>query len=306
MKCYLIGFLFLGLSLNVVAQDDLSDLFKEDKVVKDKSPVYATFKATKLVNAQTIEQIKRGELDFRIAHRFDDAGGKAGGVQTFYGFDNATDIRFSFDYGLTNNWCIGIARSKGAYNHRQLVDLASKYKIITQRKQGGFPLSISAYVISDLTTMKSSTDIYSVTYFKNNFAHRLNYVGQFIIARKFSSAFSLELLPTFIHRNYVFHTDKNNLFALGVGGRVKFTKRMGVIFDYYQVFDAARTSKNGFYSPLGLGLEIETGGHVFQLSFSNNKGLIESQYLTENKSNWMKGEFRFGFNISRVFNLINK
>jgi hypothetical protein len=232
--------------------------------------------------------------------------GNAGGVQTLFGFDNVVDIRIGMDYGITDKWCIGVARSKGAYFHKQIVDFSSKYKILTQHKNGGSPLSLSAYVDVGITTMKSSEDIYSVTYFKDTFQHRMNYVGQLIIARKISPSISIELLPTYIHRNYVQFNDKNDLFALGIGGRVKFTKRMGIIVDYYHVFDSMRVAKNGYYPPIGVGLEIETGGHVFHILFSNNKGMIESQYLTENKANWMKGEFRLGFDISRIFNLVNK
>ncbi len=304
MKKKFLILLLLTLTLNVFSQEgSLSDLLNE-QTPAEKSPVIATFKTTKLINAQTIEQIRKGELDFRISHRFDDMAGKAGGVQTLYGFDNVTDIRLAFDYGITNNWCIGFARSKGAYFHRQILDFSSKYKLISQRSNGGFPLTISAFIDVGLTTMKSSDDIYSVTYFKDNFAHRMNYVGQIIIARKISNAISLEVLPTYIHRNYVHYTDKNGLFALGIGGRIKFTKRMGIVFDYFHTFDKIRTAKNGYYDNIGIGLEIETGGHVFHLLFSNNKGLIESQFLTENRSNWLKGEFRLGFNISRIFTLI--
>jgi hypothetical protein len=307
MKKYIVCILLSVFSLPLFAQEgSLGDLFSEEEAPKEKTPVIATFKTTRLINTQTIEQVKHGELDFRISHHFDDIAGKAGGIQTLYGFDNVTDIRLSFDYGITDNWVVGFARSKGAYQHRQILDFSSKYKLISQRKNGGFPLTISAYVIAGLTTMKSSEDIYAVTYFKDKFAHRMNYVAQLIIARKITSGISLELLPTYVHRNYVHHTDRNDLFALGIGGRIKFTKRMGVIFDYYYVFDKMRTAKNGYYNPLGIGLEIETGGHVFHILFSNNKGLIESQYLTENRSNWLKGEFRLGFNISRIFNIIKK
>ena len=307
MKKNIISLLFIALSFSAFPQEgSLGDMFNDEETPKEKTPVIATFKTTRLINTQTIEQVKHGELDFRISHHFDDIAGKAGGVQTLYGFDNVTDIRLSFDYGITDNWCVGFARSKGAYLHRQILDFSSKYKIISQRKNGGFPLTISAYVIAGLTTMKSSEDIYAVNYFKDKFSHRMNYVGQLIIARKITSGISLELLPTYIHRNYVHYTDKNELFALGIGGRIKFTKRMGIVFDYYYVFDKMRTPKNGYYSPLGIGLEIETGGHVFHILFSNNKGLIESQFLTENHSSWLKGEFRLGFNISRIFNVIKK
>jgi hypothetical protein len=284
------------------SNDDLSTLFSDDQNEQN-APVTATFKTTKLVNANTIEQVKRGELDFRIAHRFDDIAGSTGGISTLYGFDNVTDMRISFDYGITDRLCVGFARSKGAHYHRQLLDFSAKGKILEQRPTG-MPVSVSAFGMATLTTMPSSSDSTDVTYFADKFSHRLTYTGQVVVARKFGPNFSLEVLPTYVHRNLVHYTDTNGLFALGVGGRYKFSKRMGVIFDYYQIFNRAHVKANGYVPPLGIGLEIDTGGHVFHLLFSNNKSLVESQYLTENKDSWAKGEVRFGFNISRIFNIV--
>ncbi len=267
--------------------------------------VRATFKTTKLVNMHTIEQVKRGELDFRIAHRFDDIGGQAGGISTLYGFDNVADIRISFDYGLNDRWAIGFGRSKGAHLRRQLLDFNTKIKLIQQTESGAVPLSMSLYMATELSTMRSGSDRLSTTYFTNKFVHRFNYFSQLLLARKFSNSFSAELAPTIVHRNLVHFNDRNTLFALGAGLRYMFTKRAGIIVDYFQVFDEQRNSGNGFHAPLGVGLEIETGGHVFHLLFSNNKSLIESQYLTETRDNWLSGQFRFGFNISRIFNIID-
>lgn len=289
---------------NMQAQDMDSLLLSMDSQIKP-MPVTATFKTTKLVNMQTIEQVKRGELDFRISHRFDDIGGPGGGYKTFYGFDNAADIRFAFDYGLTNKWTLGIGRSKGAYLRRQLVDLNTKIKILQQKDNGYMPVSVSLYAAAELSTMQSSSDTTSTVYFGKSRYHRLNYVSQLLIARKFGSNLSIQIAPTLVHRNLVHYTEKNTTFSIGIGFRYKFTKRMGIIVDYYYNFDKTKTPDQGYYAPLGVGIELETGGHVFHLLFSNNKSLLESQYLTENKDNWLKGQVRFGFNISRVFNVIN-
>jgi opacity protein-like surface antigen len=264
--------------------------------------VTATFKTTRLVNLHTIEQVKRGGLDFRISHRFDDAGGSGGGIQTFYGFDNVADIRFSFDYGITDWLAVGIARSKGAYLRRQIMDLNSKFRILRQ-KENGVPFSLSLYLASEVSTMPSSTDIYSTAYYGVDDRHRINYVSQVLIARKFGDRFSFELAPTVVHRNLVLYSQRNTSFALGGGLRYKFTRRMAVILDYYYNFQQKETTADGYQAPLGIGIEIETGGHVFHLLFSNNKSLLESQFLTENTANWLEGQFRFGFNISRVFHL---
>src|SRR4051812_26025943 len=94
-----------------VGQGNLSNLL--DKEVKEKESkkrhfVYATFKGTHLVNANTVETIKKNELDFRVAHRFGDIGGEFGGEKRFFGLDNSTDIKISFDYGISDRLTFGI------------------------------------------------------------------------------------------------------------------------------------------------------------------------------------------------------
>lgn len=143
----------------------------------------------------------------------------------------------------------------------------------------------------------------SVVYFGKRPWHRFNYVSQLLIARKFSSNLSVVIAPTLVHRNLVLYSDRNTTFALAAGLRYKFTKRVGIIVDYYHNFDKSRGPGSGYLPPLGVGVELETGGHVFHLLFSNNKSLLESQFITENRDNWLKGQFRFGFNISRVFHI---
>ncbi|MDI1354244.1 MAG: DUF5777 family beta-barrel protein [bacterium] len=279
----------------------MSDLAGEEKPEN----VMATFKTTKLVNLQTTEQVKRGELDFRITHRFDDIGSSAGGIKTLYGFDNVTDIRLGFDYGLNDKWTIGFGRSKGAYVRKQILDFNTKIKILQQKTNNSIPFSASLYMASEISTMASSSDTMSTAYFNKSPWHRINYVSQLLLARKFGDRLSIELAPTLIHRNLVNYTENNTTFALGFGFRYKFTKRLGIICDYFYSFDKTKVPSNGYYAALGIGIEIETGGHVFHLLFSNNKGVLESQYITENKDNWLVGQVRFGFNISRVFHVGN-
>lgn len=295
--------LFFFVSLQTKAQD-LDSLMNAVSGVEKPTKVTATFKTTKLVNLQTVEQVKRGELDFIISHRFDDAGGAAGGLKTLYGFDNVTDIRIAFDYGINDKITVGFARSKGAYLRKQILDFNAKIKLMQQTTSNSVPFSMSLYLANELSTMSSSTDTMSTAYFGKSGSHRMNYVSQLLIAKKFGDNFSLELAPTLIHRNLVNYDDKNTTFAMALGLRYKFSKRIGLILDYYQNFGKYRSISNGYYPPLGIGIELETGGHVFHLLFSNNKSLLESQFVTENKANWLQGQFRFGFNISRVFNIV--
>jgi hypothetical protein len=165
------------------------------------------------------------------------------------------------------------------------------------------PISLSLFGSAELSTMKSSADIMSPAYFGNNWAHRLNYVAQLLVARKFSNNLSVLVAPTLVHRNLVHYSEDNTTLAIGAGLRYKFTKRVGIILDYYHTLNPSSVATNHL-PPLGVGVEIETGGHVFHLLFSNNKSLLESQFLTQNADSWLDGQFRFGFNISRVFNIV--
>lgn len=298
------SFALIFLNSKLQAQDNMDSLMAEIVALPKANTVMATFKTTRLVNLVTIEQVKRGELDFRISHRFDDISGDAGELKTLYGFDNVTDIRLAFDYGITDKWTVGFARSKGAYQRRQILDFNTKIKLLQQKYDNSMPLSMSLYLASEWCTMASSGDTTSVTYFENKFAHRINYVSQLLLARKFGKRLSIEIAPTLVHRNLVHYTENNTSFSIGMGFRFKFTKRLGIIVDYYYNFDKTKTPDQGYYAPLGIGLELETGGHVFHLLFSNNKGLLESEYLTMCRENWLVGQFRFGFNISRVFNIV--
>ncbi len=299
--------LFFGLvyGLTCLQSQNLDSLMMAMEGPAKAKPVTATFKTTRLVNMVTIEQVKRGELDFRISHRFDDIAGDAGGISTLYGFDNVSDIRIAFDYGINDNWAVGFGRSKGAYLRRQILDFNTKIKLLKQKDDNSMPFSASLFLSTELCTMASSSDSTSTIYFNDNGAHRFNYVSQLLLARKFGNNLSIQLAPTLVHRNLVNYYENNTSFSLGLGLRYKFTKRIGIIFDYYYNFDKTKTADLGYYAPLGVGIEIETGGHVFHLLFSNNKGLLESQYLTECQENWLVGEFRFGFNISRIFNIVN-
>lgn len=293
--------LFLSLS----AQDDeLSKLVESQTDSSLDNQVTASFKTTRLINLTTIEQVKRGELDFRIAHRFGDIAGNAGGAATFFGFDNVSDIRFSFDYGIFDVWQIGIGRSKGGYTTSQVFDLNSKLKL-AQQKKNGFPLAISFFSGLTFTTMSSSGALSDINNFDRSAAHRFNYFGQVLFARKFSDKFSLIIAPTIVHRNLVFLGDNNTHLAIAAGARFKISKRAAIIADYYQVLNVSTFQKLiGHQMPIGLGFELETGGHVFHALFSTNTGLMETQFLPNNTAKFTAGQVRLGFNISRVFTIL--
>lgn len=268
--------------------------------------VTATFKSGNLINVKTTETIHRGELDFRVDHRFGDIAGKAGGAKTFYGMDQSTDIRIGFDYGITDKFTLGIARAKGAGPATQLYEGAMKYKFLEQNVEGGSPVSAAFFGSALISGTKPSEDVSSPTSYRN-FAQRFMYVSQVIVARKFSSGLSLEVLPTYVHRNFTAYGDPNGTIALGMGGRMKVTKRMALVADYFLPLtrskDRERIWGQKYYNALGLGLELETGGHVFHLNFTNATAIQEAQIIPETTRSWGKGEFRWGFSIARRFSL---
>lgn len=292
------------------AQTDLEKALAEDTVANGHDYVEAIFKTTRIINSQSTETIHKRELDFKVDHRFGDLAGARGGAASFFGLDNATDIRIGFDYGISDNFNVGIARSKGATRVSQLYDINLKYRLLRQTTDGKIPLSVSVYSSLTIPGVRADTENDNEATSYRQFSDRLNTVGQLIIARRFGSNFSLALHPTYIRRNTTaYYDDQKDLFAVGIGGRLKVSRRMALVMDYFLPFRTAASKERyanaitALYNPLGVGLEIETGGHVFNLNFTNATAIQEMQYIPETTTSWTKGEFRWGFTISRRFSL---
>ena len=306
---------FLNFSITVLqAQDDDLLLLVTDSTMPNaaKAKVFATFKTTKLINTQTIETVKKRTMDFRITHRFGNIGGSSGGGgHTMWGFDNSDDIRFSFDFGITDKLQLGFGRSK----INELLDGSVKWRFMEQRANNSVPVSICFY--GDMgVTPQSESGLYPSSLIivnKGHIAHRVNYFSQLIIARKFGNRLSMQILPAFHYRNFVVANinsnngsiETNALLVIGAGGRLKITKRMAIIADYYYIVSKYRQNNptTPFENPFAVGLEFETGGHVFHLTFTNAAGILENNLIYNTRDQWLKGGFKFGFNISRVFNL---
>jgi hypothetical protein len=219
------------------------------------------------------------------------------GKHTLYGIENASNIRFSFDYGLTEKLSFGLGRSK----MNEHIDAHVKYRFLEQMK-GGIPISAAYFTNAAISPIANIAD--------DDFNNRWSYVHQIIIASKLNQRISLELLPTLVHRNYVDQSnlhpdndsvDENDIYSLGFAGRVKITKRMAFVFDYFLTFSEYRDASNNFYDALGVGLEMETGGHVFHINVTNSEGIIENDIIPSTHSSWSKGGYKLGFNIARVF-----
>ncbi|MCB0546736.1 MAG: hypothetical protein KDD19_04060 [Phaeodactylibacter sp.] len=271
---------------------------------------YQTFKDSRIVNIQSVETLAKRRLDIRIGHRFGDALGDNGGWPTFYGLENATDVMIGAEYGFSDNFTAGIYRTKGAgampqgqAGLRQLVNGVFKYRLLRQKDGEGTPFTLTLLGVSSLSTSKRIENNPDVLRSFPNFSHRMAFTGQLLIARKFSDGLSLQLTPGYTHRNLVPFEDENGLFSVGAGARVQLNRVFGLIADITVPFSERRNSDNGFYPAIGIGLEIDTGGHLFQVNFTNATGIMETDYIPYTTSNWMDGEFRLGFTISRVFNL---
>ena len=258
----------------------------------------ATFKSNRIINGHSIENTAPGVLDFKIAHRFTPL---RQGFYDFFGLDNA-NVRIGFDYGLTPRLMIGIGRG----GREKIIDGFAKFKILRQSTgQVNMPVTLSYLLDGQIKTLK-----FSDTERDNKFESRLYYTHQLLLARKFSERLSLQLMPTLVHRNLVPTAgDKNDVLALGAGGRLKITKRMAINAEYYYVPEGQISQ--AYASSLSVGLEIETGGHVFSMHFTNSEDMTYKGFITETDEEWffqndenrLLSGIRFGFNISRVFTL---
>ena len=261
--------------------------------------VNPTFKSTHIVLSHSTETQKKHDLDLRIRHHFGDIGGEFGSAHTLYGLDVATDLFIGLDYGITDKLTVSIGRSK----HDELFNGYLKYKVIEQGggKNGNIPLNITVLGQMGWIARQPFTTTEFATY-----ANRFSYFLQPIFSRKFSQRLSLQVAPAVLFRkNVVDVRDPDNLLSIGFAGRFKLSKRLSFIADYTLINGLNRPANlpQQFYNPLGVGLEIETGGHVFSLNFMNSEYIAENSFVADTQKSWKHGGVRFGFTISRNFTL---
>ncbi len=282
---------FWGLGNVVAAQDDLMDLLGNDEPTTNYT--YATFKTTRVINAQSVENPAAGVLIFLIQHRF---GRLNSGAYELFGLDQAT-LRLGFEYGITDRLAIGIGRS----TYQKTYDGFVKYKIFRQSTGlKEMPVTLIYIATTDIISLK--WEDYTNPDRTNYFSSRMSYTHQLLLARKFNKKLSLQLMPTLVHKNLVkYEEDKNNIYSVGIGGRFKITNRTSFNAEYFYVIPDQIHSD--YDNSLSLGFDIETGGHVFQLIFTNSKAMFDRGFITETQGKWGNGDVYFGFNISRVFTL---
>lgn len=254
----------------------------------------ATFKATKLINFPTVETMGKRALDFRIAHRFGDF---SSGAYNAFGLDGGASIRLSFDYGITDWLTVGIGRS----SVDKLADGSVKIRMLRQTIDNHMPVSVSVLSSLNYTFLRDPNAANGID--KYHYAvNRISYATSLIVGRKFSDNLSMQLNGFYIHYNIVDKiTDSNDMFAAGFSGRYKITKRFAITFEYAHRLNKYSLAYDTYHDPFGIGIDLETGGHVFQIHFTNQFGMNEAQYIPYTTSDFWKGDIRLGFNISRVF-----
>ncbi|MCX6205909.1 MAG: DUF5777 family beta-barrel protein [Bacteroidetes bacterium] len=289
-KIYFIALLTLLLIVNTAKAQDLLDLVDTDKPKKE--IVKNAFKSIRVINGHSIEFLSPGTMDFRILHRF----GQLNQPNNFGGLDQAS-MRLGFDFGITRYLQFGFGRS----TFKKEFD--GYFKLAPIRQSTGthsFPATIALVGGMTLNTLP-----YADPTVHNYFSSRIAYYGQMIIGRKFSEGITLQLSPTIVHNNIVpFTSQPNDVFAIGFGGRLKMNKRTAFTWDYYYLLNGIQDDVN--YDPLSIGVDIETGGHVFQLHVSNSAGMNERAFITETTGSWEKFDVRLGFNLSRIFQISHK
>ena len=295
IKRLLLSFILL-LSICSFAQDEFD--FDSDFEFDSEPPI--TFNSTRIISGHSVEVLPQKTFEMRIEHRFGDIAGTNGGVQTMFGFDNVTDMRIALEYGMTEKLMLGFGRCKGTgVPYRSLLDGFVKYRLFEQVKDS-MPLSCTIVGGATFTYQKASSDISNVNHFPRT-THRFAYFSQLNLARRFGKFLSVSLMPTLVHRNYVADNDINTLLTLGGALRIKLSKKFFLLTEYYHCFNGTEFRQEGYQNSLGVALEWSTFGHNFTINFTNSKGLGETQFIPYTSANWLNGQFRMGFCVSRQF-----
>jgi hypothetical protein len=285
MPKYVLFFLLYFGALPCFSQDDLLDLLNENDSSQTYQQVSSTFKGTRLINGHTVELRSNKVMDLIISHRF---GRINSGFYEFFGLDEA-NVRIGLDYGVADRLNVGIGRN----SFQKTYDGFIKYQFLRQSSgQRRIPVTAVLFSSAAMNTLRQKDDF--------PFSSKFSYTWQLLIGKKLNSRLSLQVAPTMVHHNLIKEARQtNDKFAIGIGGRYKLTNRVSINTEYYYRINPVHEFNH--FNSLSVGFDIETGGHVFQLHFSNSRAMIEKGFITETTGDFFKGDIHFGFNISRVF-----
>ncbi|HJS53307.1 MAG TPA: DUF5777 family beta-barrel protein [Chitinophagaceae bacterium] len=297
-------FVLLFSFMNSVAQDEQVQISTPKKAEGTDTKV---FYSQKLINTKTVEVLRKGILEFNVAHNFGDIAGDDGGITNFFGLDNASDVRIGFQVGLTDKLNMILSRTRGSGIVKQMWELGFKYQVLKQKDNDpSHPFSLTVFVNDVMSSQPEVPDSLHEENSYLGFSERQSQVVQLLIARKFGNI-SLQLNPLYLHTGLVVPNDQASIFALGGGIRLPISKKIILIADYFHPFRSENTKQHfdslgmKFYDPFGIGFEILTEGHVFHINFTNAKEILENRFIRRTTSSWGNGEFRWAFTISRSF-----
>lgn len=274
---------------------------------KEDAPATKVFHSQRVINTKSVEVLKKGILEFNVAHNFGDVAGDQGGIKRFFGLDNSTDVRIGFQLGLSDKFNLIAARAKG-FNVTQQWELGVKWQLLSQiDNDPGHPVSLTLFANDVVSAQRRSARSLGITETSfEEFSDRHSQVIQLILARKMGNV-SLQLNPLYLHTNYVLPYDQKTIFALGGAIRLPLSKKIVLLADYFHPFRSQKTRDSfevrdqKLYDPIGIGFEIVTEGHVFHLNFTNALEILENRFIRKTTANWGDGEFRWAFTISRNF-----
>ena len=265
-------------------------LLKELESLSENEQIFElpAFKALQIGNLQSTKVVSKGDLYLVVAHRF---GYLKNGITDFFGLDQA-NTKIQLLYGIKKNLQLGVSRD----SYQKTYSGTAKYRLLKQSNK--LPLNVSLYGSIDVNSQLKKS-----VYPGLKQLDRFSYTAQILAARRFSEKLSLQIAPIFVRHNLqdLNYTKEqtHNQVLLGTGGRYKLSNRFSVNFDY--VYNFTRNKNSLYLNPLTIGVDIETGGHVFQLLFTNSRASNDSSFLTETLGDWSKGQISFRFNIVRVF-----
>ncbi len=287
--------------------DTLKQTASSYKVASD-SLTSITKGSTTLVNSQSSATLKKRTLQFNVSARFGNVMSSSlnSSAHNAFGLDNVADMRLSADYGITDNITIGIGRSK----YRELLDGSIKWRFLNQSQK--IPLSICAYVNAGYSAMPTSKLYEGTVKPATKEAHRLQYVSQLVLARRFNKHIYIQLMPTYVHRNFVkelvnttnYAEDSNDLFSMGIGAHIKLSNCLAFVADYFYNFSKFQhDNPTAYFNALGVGLEAHKKGYFITLNITNNTAIMSSSFLPSTQDSWTKGQFKLGLSISKHISL---
>ena len=268
---------------SAISQDDLLSALEEEE---ETAFVSSAFMGTHVINGHSTKTKGKGALDFLIYHRF---GPVNSGIEEFFGLDQA-NMRLGFEYGISDVFDLGIGRS----TYEKTYDGYVKWKLIRQQQGGGSPFNMVLFSSIAIGTNDTGNDVST--------SDRIGYTFEFLFSRKFGKNFTLQLMPGVVHLNAVpTAMDNNDIYFTGIAFRYKLTPSLALTGEYYYRFNPIESVET--FDAIGIGFDIETGGHVFQLHFTNARPTFEKGFITDTRDDFWNGDIRFGFNISRTFQL---